>query len=301
MEKDYLLKKWLNDDLTEEERMEFEAMEDRTLDERILKEAKRFKAAQFSSAPDFTTIENQLNSQTTASKRQWLRPLISVAAAFVVGLGLYTLLFSNATTQIQTLASEKTTIELPDASQVTLNALSELSYKEKRWNSNRQVSLDGEAFFIVAKGKTFDVLTDQGTITVVGTQFNVKERLNFFEVVCYEGIVSVTSNGRTEQLNAGTSLRLVNGQMQLNSTVFTVPQWTKSVSDFKAVAFAEVVSELERQYAVKISFPNEKSSLQFTGGFVHDDLNNALISITQPLDLNYIIESSNQVRLYSSE
>lgn len=301
MEKDYLVKKWLNDDLTEAERMEFERMEESKLDRRILEEAKRFKASQFSETPKFAELEDRLRTQTAMPKKAWLRPLVAIAAALVVGVGLYSLLFLNASTNVQTLASEKATITLPDASEVTLNAFSELSFNESKWSNKREVNLEGEAFFKVAKGETFDVLTSQGTVTVIGTQFNVKERPDFFEVVCYEGVVAVKLGERIQQLTAGAGLRLVNDEVQLSTTVYTLPQWTKNVSDFRGVPFHEVIAELERQYAIELSYPEEKSTLLFTGGFVHDSLENALLSITQPLNLNYIIESSSQVTLSNSE
>ena len=301
MEKDYLVKKWLNDDLSDLERKEFELMDESKLDMRILEEAKRFKASRFSETPSFNELKGRLPIKTSPSKKTWLRPFIAIAAILVVGVGLFSLLFPNSETNIQTLVSEKTTIELPDTSHVTLNAMSTLSFDESSWNTNREVNLEGEAFFKVAKGETFDVLTRQGIVTVVGTQFNVKERSDYFEVICYEGIVKVTVGKTTQQLTAGASLQWVKGKMKLHTTTYTLPQWTKNVSDFRGVPFHEVIAELERQYAIELSYPEEKSTLLFTGGFVHDSLENALLSITQPLNLNYIIESSSQVTLSNSE
>jgi ferric-dicitrate binding protein FerR (iron transport regulator) len=78
---------------------------------------------------------------------------------------------------------------LPDQSQVLLNAGSQASFKSWDWSSNRAVSLQGEAYFKVAKGQKFTVETNLGSVTVLGTQFNVKARDNRFEVTCYEGKV----------------------------------------------------------------------------------------------------------------
>ena len=47
---------------------------------------------------------------------------------------------------------------------------------ENKWKNERSVNLDGEGFFKVAKGSKFDVETSAGTVSVVGTQFNVKNR-----------------------------------------------------------------------------------------------------------------------------
>ena len=67
-----------------------------------------------------------------------------------------------------------------------------LKYASNKWDKKRRVRLEGEAFFKVAKGSTFTVDTKTGSVKVLGTQFNVKNRIGFFEVVCYEGLVGVT-------------------------------------------------------------------------------------------------------------
>jgi Fe2+-dicitrate sensor, membrane component len=65
---------------------------------------------------------------------------------------------------------------------VNLNSSSQLSYSKNKWDSKREVTLNGEAFFKVSKGSTFDVITLNGKVSVLGTQFNVKQRENYFEV-----------------------------------------------------------------------------------------------------------------------
>jgi ferric-dicitrate binding protein FerR (iron transport regulator) len=297
MEKEYLIKKWLANDLTEDELKAFELLEDHDLHTQIIANAPYFKASHFSKAESFEKLEARLPQETPVQKMSWIRPLMRLAGAFVVGLGIYYLLFANNLTHVETLASQKTTIELPDASTVTLNALTEISYHKKRWNSNRKVNLDGEAFFKVAKGEVFDVITKEGTVTVVGTQFNVKQRSNYFEVECYEGIVKVIANNTTKELLAGDTFRLYENDVTFNTTSYQLPQWAKDVSDFKSVPFSEVISELERQYNISVTYNTENATRLFSGGFVHNNLDNALKSITEPLELTYVIESSTQVRL----
>ena len=301
MDKDYLIEKWLKDDLTGEERKAFEALEDYDLNTAIIDNAKHFKASHFSEAVDYETFKKRLPTKKSNSPVRWMTPFMRIAAVLVVGLGLYFLFFSNNVNTISTLASEKTTIELPDNSEVILNALSTLSYSETKWNSKREVSLEGEAFFKVAKGKVFDVLTEDGVVTVVGTQFNVKQRDNYFEVKCYEGIVRVTAGETVKELTVGDSFRLMNGASSFFETSYLQPQWTKNVSSFKAVPFSEVIAELERQYNVTVVISNAGFNPEFTGGFVHDNLENALKSIAQPLELTYTIESNNTVRLEKRE
>ena len=301
MEKEYLIKKWLSNNLNEAELAAFEAMEDHHLHTQIIENAKYFKASHFSEVADFDELYSRISTQTPVKKLNWIKPMMRIAGLFILGFGIYFMFFFNSLHHVKTLASEKTTVELPDHSMVTLNALSEISFSKKKWNKKREVNLDGEAFFKVAKGKKFDVITSEGIVTVVGTQFNVKQRGDYFEVECYEGIVKVVSNNNTKELQAGDTFRLYGDHLSYNETLFEYPQWTNDISNFKSVPFEEVLKELERQFDVSIQFENINTNHLFTGGFKHDSLDNALKSITEPLKLTYKIESSKQVILLSRE
>ncbi|HUP12736.1 MAG TPA: FecR domain-containing protein, partial [Niastella sp.] len=94
---------------------------------------------------------------------------------------------------------------LPDGSVVTLNKHSQVSYPEKFPNDKRVLQLNGEAFFKVQpdKKKPFEVHTNNVTITVVGTSFNVRSRGDTTEVIVETGIVEVTTDKQTVILKAG--------------------------------------------------------------------------------------------------
>jgi ferric-dicitrate binding protein FerR (iron transport regulator) len=224
-----------------------------------------------------------------------------IASVFVLGFALYYFFLFNTDINIETLVGQKTTIELPDASVVVLNASSEIEYSKKGWNKKRSLHLTGEAFFDVIKGATFDVITPSGTVTVLGTEFNVKQRGAAFEVVCYEGSVRVDTGPYLEVLKAGDRLRFTDGKLYVGKTPNRNPQWTGNVSDFQQIPFLEVIQELERQYKVKIVRTGVPVETLFTGGFVHDNLLNALQSIAEPMDLNFVITDNNEVILTTRE
>ncbi|WGD34165.1 FecR family protein [Olleya sp. YS] len=296
MDKELLIKKWLNNDLTEAEEKAFKQLDDYAFNKEIIETAKMFKASTFTNINDFETFKANYQAQDTPVKRlQWLSPMLKIASVIVIALGVYFTVFSFNNTKINTLASQKTTIELPDQSEVVLNALSTIEYNKKDWDNNRTLKLDGEAYFKVAKGKTFDVITTQGKVTVVGTQFNVKQRDNYFEVQCYEGVVKVKSDTIIRQLLAGDTYRLLGGKFTENKTLQTMSEWTKNTSVFNAIPIKEVFAELERQYNIKVTIVNTNSDRLFTGGFTHNNIENALISITQPMNLTFELTSSNQV------
>ncbi len=296
MEKDYLLKKWLNDDLTEEERLAFEALEDFEINNTIIKEGQRFKASHFSDPATFDSVEKQI-TKSIPKKTLWRSNLIKIASIVVLGVAVYFTFFNNALTKTRALATQQKEVELPDHSKVVLNSDSELSFDAKEWKKQRIVSLNGEAFFKVASGKTFDVKTSEGIVTVVGTQFNVNQRKNYFEVICYEGIVQVKNKDTLLKLLAGDSFRTLNGVVSVGKTEETIPQWTQHMSTFKDIPFSLVLDELERQYDVSIEYQGEYRDQLFSGGFMQNNLENALQSITAPFGLTYKIDDTN-IRLF---
>ncbi|MCW5515723.1 FecR family protein [Muriicola sp. Z0-33] len=302
MNKDYLIQKWLTEELTPEEQKAFEALEDVSFLKGIADDAKNFRASQFSKAKTYSDFKKVLDIQKApVRKLYWVRPLMRIASIFIVGFAMYYFFFYENLTHVETQFGEKVTINLPDESSVSVNALSEIAYNEKNWNKERKIKLEGEAFFDVAKGKQFVVSTPQGEVTVLGTEFNVKQRENFFEVKCFEGTVRVTLEEYESVLNQGDNVRWYNGVVEQSKNTYSVPQWTKNISDFQRVAISQVFSELERQYGVTVTLEHIDEKRLFTGGFVHDNLDNALKSITVPLDLDYVILQTDKVRVKPRE
>jgi len=301
MDSEELLKKWLNNALSDEEKRMFDSLDDAQLNKYIIDNAQLFKASNFSEINNFEVFKIKHNQHKIPVKKlNWIYPLLKIASIIVISLGVYFTFFFNQKMQFETLASNKVEIELPDHSLVMLNALSRLEYTKRNWKDNRQINLNGEAFFKVAKGKTFDVITEHGVVTVVGTQFNIKERENYFEVKCFEGIVKVTSDTIIRFLKAGDTYKILNGLFSEGKTLSKTPHWTENRSVFEAIPIKEVFAELERQYNVEISY-NSHSNRLFTGGFVHDNLENALNTITQPMNLTYEMSSSNLVVIHEKE
>lgn len=301
MDDNYLIKKWLNNELTEAEAEEFKKLDNDNNYSKIIETAKYFKADLFSNVDDFETFNAKVSLEKISSKVTWLQPLLKIASVLILAVCTYFLFFNSSLTKIETTYSEKITFELPDQSEVTLNALSQVNFDKNNWGNNREIFLEGEAFFDVAKGAVFDVITPEGTVQVVGTEFNVKQRGQYFEVTCFEGIVKVTSHNNTKELLMGDTFRMHHGNFSFDSISNTDPHWMNNISDFKRVPLQEAISELERQYNITVVAELVNIDTLFTGRFVHDNLDNALKSISEPLNLTYTIENKNQVRLIKRE
>ncbi|NNE32731.1 MAG: FecR family protein [Winogradskyella sp.] len=230
------------------------------------------------------------------------RSFLKVAAILVVMLTSSYFLFFNNTASYNTEIAETTNLILPDDSEVFLNAKSTLSYNKKAWKKERTLHLDGEAFFKVTKGNTFTVQTEAGSIEVIGTQFNVKERHKYFEVKCYEGSVGVNHKGKTAILTPGKTVRVVNGViMDVDDFYSQNPSWLAKESSFSKVPLWQVIDELQRQYNISIAIgEGVNDSELFSGSFTHTDKNVALQAVTIPLKLSYKINGS-KVEFYNYE
>ncbi len=286
MEREELIRKWLDNELDPKELQLFKALDDYEDLVRISDGVQSFRSDLF----DINSEFNRLNKTIEAKNQQknWLKPFIAIAAAIVILFGIYQS-FNIQGTEISTLVSQKQEVILPDNSNVSLNSLSSLTYNEKEWDTEREVQLQGEAFFKVEKGSTFNVKTTSGLVTVVGTQFTVKDRDELFEVVCYEGIVRVDHLGESFLLKKGDRYIKMDGITTTKTkTTQLTPSWIAHTSSFKSIPYSAVLAEFERQYDIKIMATDIDSTQLFTGSFIHNDIDIALKSITLPLNLKYI-------------
>jgi ferric-dicitrate binding protein FerR (iron transport regulator) len=240
----------------------------------------------------------QLNKETKVIKMRPAQYLLRIAAAVTVLFAATYFYIASLNETFSTEYAQRTEIILPDASEVLLNAESELSYSERKWDSERKLSLEGEAFFKVAKGEKFTVTTELGTVSVLGTQFNVESRKGFFEVTCYEGLVSVTFQGKEQKLPAGTSFLVVNEHIvNTEAPLNSVPSWVNNESSFKSIPLTYVLNEFQRQYNVKVETKNVDLTQLFTGTFSNTNINLALQSISTPSQISYTLEK-NKVLFY---
>ena len=286
MKREELIKKWLDNNLNPEEQNAFEQLEDYNQLIKMDATLKGFKAPEFSVDQTYQTLKPHLKSQSSKTN-QWLKPLLRIAAVLAIGFSVY-FYTSNLDEHIETLVAQQTTIQLPDNSTVDLNANSTVTFNENSWSKTRAVTLNGEAFFKVAKGEKFDVITSDGIVSVLGTQFNVKQRESYFEVTCYEGLVGVTHNNKTVKLKPGHTFKIIDGkQLTADKETAAQPVWLHGESSFKSVPLKHVIAEFENQYDLQINTDQIDTSRLFTGSFAHNNLDLALKSVTIPLNLSY--------------
>ena len=297
---DKYIEKWLNNSLSEEEQRVFENTKDYQSLIKLDKELLKFKAPEYDVQGELKRFNKQKESSGKLVKVSWFQPMVRVAAVIVMIIIGYLLIFGDSATIIDSGMAQKTELFLPDNSAVVLNASSTISYIEKQWQEERKVNLKGEAYFKVAKGSRFDVITTAGVVTVLGTQFNIKVRDNYFEVICYEGLVAVNSNDETVELPPNHLFRIINGEVFTESNLKeTAPSWLINESSFISVPYEQVIKEFERQYNVVITTNEVDLEQLFTGRFTHNDISLALKSISLPFNLSYELEEDQHIVLSS--
>ncbi len=291
MEKEEYIKKWLEGTLTEAEKASFQGTEEYRVLERLSRSLMSFKAPEYDTEAEYQRLRGRRSSKTKVISVNWLAPVLRIAAVLTVLAGGYFFFLYDGLKVVKTVAAEKTVVTLPDSSSVALNASSKLSFSEKNWKKKREVELEGEGYFRVAKGSRFDVETSMGTVSVVGTVFNVRNRDRYFEVICYEGAVDVRSAGQVVRLSPKHFFRIVDGvTTKENEIADDEPDWRRGESAFRSIPFKYVLNEFERQFDVTITTRNVDTSRLFTGTFSHSDFSIALRSIALPFNLAYEVE-----------
>lgn len=290
---DKIIEKWLNGTLTEAERNDLIASGELDKLERLDRAVKAFKAPQY---PVQEELERALDGSDNDTRVLPLyQHLWKVAAVLVIVMAGVFLYIQQRTDLVTVVALKGKELHyLPDSSKVWLNIGASIAYAEKNWQNNRKVKLEGEAFFLVQEGSKFDVESNQGMVTVLGTEFNIRDWDDYYEVVCYEGKVRVGTSADTVQLTAGDQVRYVDAKLSQKITAGSgsAPSWIESgKSSFQEVPFHLVLKALERQYGVKIKGGKDTDQELFTGMFPHDDLKLALDAVLIPAGYIYNIKN----------
>lgn len=201
-------------------------------------------------------IETRLYKQKKAAFFTLKRTTYALAAVLLLCLAVGCF-FRFYSTQIVVPKGSYQVHHLPDGSNVIINAASRLQYHPFWWRFERQVKLEGEAFFEVKTGTSFAVVSDKGTTEVLGTEFNIYSRDKKYTVFCQNGTVRVTDAEAQQSviLEKGEMAALEKTVVLKRSVPFNPKQitgWKENKFAFNATPLPEVLAEIERQYNVRI-------------------------------------------------
>ena len=164
-------------------------------------------------------------------------------------------------------------VVLSEGTEVFLNSDSRLAYPTVFKGKERVVSLEGEAYFKVAKDAAHPFIVKSGNlqIRVLGTEFNVSaySGIEEFNIALLRGSVELNSPDLSRSDTCGVhSVEMVPGQsVQLSSDgTFAVNEvdiesflyWKEGFFYFDDVALVDMMKEIGRWYNIDIEFRNSK-------------------------------------------
>ena len=261
-----------------------------------------------------------LNKVKVMSRTHWKKMFItSLATAAAVVLGVvFTYNFIrntsqetidytanvdyHATTQEYVSPADSTMhVILADGTSITLNQNSRLTLSAAYNLTERNVILDGEAYFEVAKSeKRFTVTAGNKRYIVHGTSFNI---LSYNEdkysiVTLHTGKLEAEIDAQSYILKPGEELRVDDNTKSISKhTVQTEHSinWMNKRLTFARLPLKFVARQLEHKYNVKINMHPDIEDIPYTGELQDEDISTALhlLSITSPISMN-IVERDNE-------
>jgi len=296
LENNNLIARWLEGDLSDEERRSLESSDELNDLNEVLKDVSNWKVKSFDAVSGYEELKSQLTAESETLSRKKVIPLNSVlryvAAAVLLFLAYFGIQKFLPSSEISYVLGpgETHNIELPDGSNVHLDASSTLSFNAQRWPEERSLSLEGQAFFEVTKGSSFVVTTQKGLVKVLGTEFNIKSSINSLVVACYGGSVLVTESEASHTLKQGEGIRISESGIETFKTKEPAPSWTRSNGGavrYDQAPLQEVMDDLERQYGLKAKLPEAYQTLEFSGNVPRDNFERALKTIFVPMEISY--------------
>lgn len=251
----------------------------------------------------FTDFSGDTRKLLGQGLKNRLRPLAAIAAAIVIvlSLGFYlqnVILPTPVATTYQTARAEHKFIQLEDGSTINLGGHSIVNVNYSK--QNRRITLvRGEAVFEVAKNKArpFIVHVGKGTVTAIGTKFNILSSGENVTVTVLEGLVEVNpDHGHIKpapaplpQVSAGKAISFhEDGYLSeiLATNVEAATSWEKGLLVRVNIPLASVIEDVNR-YSLREIIIGDPSlnDIKFTGTVLNDSIDNWLrgLSVAYPI------------------
>lgn len=241
----------------------------------------------------------------------WLKNAAAIALVLITTGSIFYAIRSNKSeptyySSVEAMRGQKSNITLPDGTKVILNSESTLKYNTDFNQKSREIALDGEAFFEVAKNTNLPFVVQVGNLSIkaVGTAFNVRaySNENIVSTTLTEGKVSVKTPYETMDLIPNERMEFSRDEKKLEKIQLENAKlslgWLNDQLSFENTTLAVVASNLSRIYNIEIELSSESIKQQrFTGIISNNSLQSVLriLSLTSPI--RYTIKD-NKVILY---
>lgn len=161
------------------------------------------------------------------------------------------------------------TIVLADGSEVIINSQSSLSYPIKFTGERREVILEGEAYFKIAKEEKPFIVKVRGLETrVYGTEFNINEFNNKVEAVLISGEIGVSAVDYKNTIDDKKEVRLQPNQMFISDINMNNPEvrevdvkeytnWMKKNFDYRNHSLSDLLRDMARWYDIEFEIATD--------------------------------------------
>lgn len=261
-------------------------------------------------AEGFKERFNYSAPKQTRTYSTWLK----VAAVFVLLIGAGVLgthlLNRNADQDFNTIAAtnEKTFKLLDDGTKIWLNKKSTIRYNQAFGKQQREIFLEGEAYFDVAKNKEVPLFIHAGNIDieVKGTAFNVNAYKGNpdIQVALIRGSIQVTNRlDQNHQVLLQPNQKLIFSNLGLKDDQFAVlpmatdlllkeTKWTSDTLTFQKEKLKDLALRMEKKYDLKIEVKSELlKEKRFSGTFTNETIQQALEALKLSYPLTYTISN----------
>jgi transmembrane sensor len=234
--------------------------------------------------------------QPTSSSGRWMRK-VSIAAALVLVIAIPAYIFLQGPVVYQTHYGQTSQIELPDGSLVVLNANSTLTLSDD-WDSDREVWLNGEAYFAVRKKTNptdasrrykFTVHTSALDVNVVGTEFTVSQR-DKTTVVLNEGKIELDVDNNYITMKPGDKVEVSEGKTLRHETVNpkVYSAWKDHVWILDGLTLEEIAVRIRETYGLEVEIKNQPlADVEITGVVPTNNLETLLSALSTVFDRKF--------------
>lgn len=249
---------------------------------------------------DTSKAWNSVQSQLHTKSQRWSLKWYAVAAMFAVifASALFFSIIAKQHNNVITTAQAIEQVVLPDGSTVDLNHGSTLTYPKVFKGKTRKVKLSGEAFFDVNRNEEvpFIIETEQVSIKVLGTSFNVKAYKGAAdtEVAVTSGKVKVNSKLNAENviLEAGdaVSYSSISHTLKPHKVLSgNYKAWKTKELEFNNTKLTEVIKTIEASYHINIEFGDDiiTEDKVLNATFSQYSLEHVLESVCTSFNLQY--------------
>ena len=176
-------------------------------------------------------------------------------------------------------AGQRAELMLADGTKVWLNAQSTLTFPGNFDGDVRNVKLDGEGYFVVARNEKqpFIVETEKCNVRVLGTEFNVMAYAtdSIWKAALLQGSIEIFSSGSMETLKLEhNTVASLNDNKLIKSSIADMDYflWRKGLLCFNKTTLRDMIEKLKLCYGVDIIVNNTQIlDNRYTGKFRTSD------------------------------